>query len=151
MGTVFVSTNIITTIDLSYFTGVINTGFHIRGCRKLLELILPPNLTAVTVSNAFRSNSSMNVCVIPSRVGSLPADAVFYGCKQNKAFIFLPGNPPSIGSSTFNETTGKIYVPDDSYTLYHNSSYWSAKTLFTFSQLAIDYPDYYEKFITPLL
>lgn len=144
----FVNVNIITTIDLSYFTGVINTEFHIRGCANLLELILPPNLTAVVASNAFRSNSSMNVCVIPPKVESLSTNPVFYGCKKNKAFIFLPSSPPSIGSSTFNETTGKIYVPDASYDDYHSAAYFSSKTLYTFSQLAVDYPEYYERFVT---
>ena len=40
-------------------------------------------------------------------------------------------------------------MPDDSVSAYKGASYWSnyASSIFGFSQLAIDYPEYYDAYM----
>lgn len=73
-----------------------------------------------------------------------------YGCLKLQALIFKATTPPTIISTSFSYSKGKIYVPDDAVDTYKGAELWSdkASNIYSHSQLAIDYPDYYEKYIT---
>lgn len=46
-------------------------------------------------------------------------------------------------------STRNIYVPDNSVSAYKSANYWSAiaSRIYGFSQLAVDYPEYYAKYV----
>ena len=75
---------------------------------------------------------------------------IWYYDRVLQAIILKPVNPPAVVSNTFSYHTGKFYVPDDSLEAYKTAENWSgvASLIYGYSQLAIDYPEYYEKYIT---
>ena len=128
------------------FTGVTTVGGGCFSSTSIEELVFPVN--TVTVSgNAANGNAKLYCLVIPSKVTSIGSNLSYYR-RQLKATIFLPEDPPTITSTTFNYTTGRVYVPDVDH--YKTADVWSGRTLYDFNQLAIDYPDYYEKFVVNL-
>ena len=148
MGTVLNSGSPYTFIDMLKFTGVtsLSNGSYLRNS-NVIEVIFPPNDTSVS-GVCLQGNGKAEVFVIsnaPQMGGSL-----FYGDRKNKAFIFLSETPPTLTSDVFSYSTGKIYVPDASYDDYHSANIFSGKTIYTFSQLATDYPDYYSRFVVNL-
>ena len=86
------------------------------------------------------------MCVIPEGVTSMDSNTWYY--TMGVVVIMLPKTPPSIASGTFGYGSYSIYVPDDSQAAYQAAEYWSRRTIKNFSQLAIDHPDYYERYIT---
>lgn len=92
----------------------------------------------------------MEVCVIPPTFTSAGA-YLFYADNITalKASIWFPTTPPTLSSNSLSRLRGKIYVPDVSVSAYKSASYWSnyASSIYGFSQLAIDYPEYCEAYI----
>lgn len=129
------------------FTGVTTIKGDFRSS-TLKEAVLPPNATRIE-ADAFQWSSVMEVCVIPDGVTNITARQ-FYGCNNHPAIIFLPTTPPVYpsGTAVWGYCNGKIYVPDDSISAYNSAGSWSSVTVYGFSQLAIDHPDYYERYIT---
>ena len=65
--------------------------------------------------------------------------------------IMFPVTPPTClqGNNSLTRANSNFYVPDDSVSAYKSASYWSnyASSIYGFSQLAIDYPEYYEAYM----
>ena len=145
MGTVFAQKALNSLIDVANkFTGVTTVGGGCFSGTVIDELVFPVNTVTVS-ANAANGNAKLYCLVIPSKVTSIAGNLTYYRL-QLKATIFLPEDPPVITSSTFNYTTGKVYVPDVNH--YKTADVWRDKTLYDFTQLAIDYPDYYEKYVS---
>ena len=150
MGNVFNGSLIVTTIDLLRFTGVISLqGSSFSGCTSLVECILPPNCETTNGNNTFYGDSNMLVWITPPCFRGF-GRYTLYGCLKLQALIFKATTPPTIISTSLSYSTGKIYVPDDYVNAYKEADVWSsrASNIFGHSQLQIDYPDYYEKYIT---
>lgn len=117
---------------------------------NLVEGICPPNLTSLG-ERSFQHSMNMRFCVIPSGV-KVASSYTFYrdisGVRTRS--LWFPTTPPTINSNTLRNRDGNtIYVPDASVADYKAAQYWSsyASSIYGFSQLAIDYPDYYERYI----
>ena len=145
MGTVLNTGTPYTFIDMKKFTGVttLNNGSYLRNS-NVVEVVFPPNVTSVS-GICLQGNGKAEVFVISS--APQMGGSTFYGDRKNKAFIFLSATPPTLTSDVFSYSTGKIYVPDGSYDAYHSAAIFSGKTIYTFSQLQEDYPDYYDRFV----
>ena len=136
------------TRDIAYFTGVTSVDYAFRS-GSIIEAILPPNVTEMKRGN-FEGGSNMKAIVITAGVTSIQSRQ-FYGCNKNPAIIHLSETPPTYasGTSILSYCNGTIYVPDDSISAYKAADVWSsvASRIYGFSQLAIDHPDYYERYV----
>lgn len=148
LGTVFdKNTLIVNTADFLNFTAV-TTEPTISSTYSLLYCICPPNITKMN-SNAHQHCTNLLVYVAPATLTSIAGRNWFYNDRKAKAFIIKSVTPPTLAAQFLQYATGKIYVPDDSVNTYKAANNWStnASSIYGFSQLAIDYPTYYDMYI----
>lgn len=100
-------------------------------------------------TNAHQHCTNLLVYVAPATLTSIAGRNWFYNDKKAKAFIIKSVNPPTLAARFLQNATGKVYVPDDSVNTYKAANNWStnASSIYGFSQLAIDYPTYYDMYI----
>lgn len=149
LGTVFQSNSLISTgIDMLLFTAVTTANSLFASNSNIKIGVCPPN--TVSGVRTFDRCPDMLVCTIPPKFNSAGIYLFYYGgTTQLKASIWFPTTPPTISSASLQGIGGRIYVPDESVADYKAAQYWSnyASSIYGFSQLAIDYPDYYERYI----
>lgn len=151
IGTVLSSNSvIISSKDMLYFTSVRSTGSIFFRNSNQQNAIFPPFVTNLA-DRAIQYSPNVEVCTIPptcTSVGIYLMDTESDNSMM-KALIWFPKTPPTINSYTFSRRRGNIYVPDESVDSYKAAQYWStqAGVIYGHSQLAIDYPEYYEMYI----
>ena len=149
LGTVFQSNSILTTTqDFIHFTAVKSLSNQAFGsCSHLTHIIFPPSVES-SGQNVNQHCTRLLLWISPPNYKS-GANNTFYNCRALKAIIFNAITPPSVPSGFFSYRSGRFYVPDDSVEAYKAASGWSsyASSIYGHSQLAIDYPDYYEQYI----
>jgi hypothetical protein len=111
------------------------------------EAILNEGL--VTINRSFYSVPQLDNLCIPSTVTNI-GNGLLYRATACRALIMKPVSPPTATRlDMFSYCTAKIYVPDNSVNDYKAADVWSSfeNRIYGFSQLLIDYPDLYEKYI----
>lgn len=111
------------------------------------EAILNEGL--LTIARSLYNVPQLDNLCIPSTVTDV-GNGLLYRATACRALIMKPLSPPTITrQDTFAYCTAKIYVPDNSVNDYKAADVWSLfeSRIYGFSQLLIDYPDLYEKYI----
>ena len=91
----------------------------------------------------FNNCTSLVSVVLPSTLSYIH-DATFMNCTALLYVVCNATTPPTLsGTSAFQNTTCKIYVPDDSVTAYKAATNWStyASRIFSLTQFATDFPN----------
>ena len=137
--------NLIDLLNFASVTSFANNSFY--NCSSIRFAVLPPNLVTMN-QRGFQGCTSLLVCTIPSTFRTF-GDLAFYNSTRIRALIFFCETPPSYNRTLNSTGSRKVYVPDDSVEAYKAASGWSsyASSIYGHSQLAIDYPDYYEQYI----
>ena len=108
---------------LTYNTNAIGSAFS--GITSLRTINIGNNVTSIG-DNAFKGCTELMTITIPNNVTSIGNNA-FDGCTNVMEFIFERPTAPSFGTSVFENTTGKIYVPTSAaVTKYKNASNMSS-------------------------
>ena len=125
------NTQLITTIG--------STAFY--GCTLLTSLSFQNLITCAY--GAFKNCTSL----LKFNIGdscTLIGDQAFYGCTTLQYVICNAVTPPTLSAtSAFQNTTCKIYVPNDSVAAYRAATNWStySSRIFSLTQFAIDFPN----------
>ena len=112
--------------------------------------VFPPSVETIgsLVFQTGMDSTVFKVCVLPASLKSITGQNHFYGRLGMRARIFKATTPPTLERNPFGYTGGYTYVPDESLAAYKAADIWSSIELHTFSELAIDYPEYYAEYIT---
>ena len=124
-----------------------------RYCNGFVEFIVPENITSIGGNYAVYEMGGLNVMVLPSTLQSI-SSSIGKGTNSSRpqyCVICKAVNVPTADTNVFyqsNKLTA-FYVPDGSVENYKVAQNYTAgaSKIFGFSQLQIDYPDYYNRFI----
>ena len=146
IGTAFRENTIIDSFveEMLNFTGLPNTYNSIYYQSSIRLAICPPNITSI-YQRTFQACRNLLACAIPASCTSW-GDLCFYNATSLKALILFSKTPMGY----FRQLQGcptKLYVPDDSVDTYKGTWTSFVSRIYGHSQLAIDYPEYYERFI----
>jgi hypothetical protein len=99
------------------------SAFHSSGFSK--AVVLPEGLTTIGGS-AFNSVNAAFIysIVLPSTITSLGTYSLY--AKNAKYYVCKATTPPSISTYTF-QSTGSIYVPDESVSAYKTAETWATR------------------------
>ena len=115
------------------------SAFHASGFSK--PVVLPEGLTTIG-GGAFNSHpTTTSSIVLPSTITSLGAYSLY--AKNAKYYVCKATTPPSIPKYTF-QSTGSIYVPDESVSAYKTAEIWAtnySNRIKSFTDFIADFPE----------
>ena len=98
-----------------------------NNCSSLTNITIPNTVTTIDTYAFYGCNNLINL-TIPENVTTIGGYGLYIGTRTNKTtIIFKPITPPSIQTSTFNNSAlNKIYVPSASLEAYKTATNWVA-------------------------
>ena len=119
----FESCSSLTSVTIPNSVTSINSGAF-AGCSSLASCTIGSGVTSIKFS-AFAVCSSLTSVTIPNSVTSIDTYA-FYKCTSLTSITVEATTPPTLGSSTLDDTNNcPIYVPSGSVNTYKSASGWS--------------------------
>ena len=126
---------------------IVELGVNAFGYSKITKVTNLGSLTSLGTSGEitfgpFNNCTNLVSAVLPSTLTYIHT-VTFMNCTALLYVVCNAINAPILGNSAFQNTTCKIYVPDDSVNAYKAATNWStyASRIFSLTQFAIDFPN----------
>lgn len=124
-GSSYLRTRTLRSIDFTDATSLLSIGGSaFRSCNNISAVTIPDNVTSIG-GYAFEYCSGLTSVTIGSGITSI-GGAAFYGCSGLTGITINAMTPPTIGSTTFDNTNNcQIVVPCESVTDYVSANNWT--------------------------
>ena len=92
-----------------------------NNCTSLTNVTIPNSVTSMGYSCFFGCTGLTTVITSNTQIGNM----AFYSCRNLSSFTCLAVDPPTLGTSVFNNSNLVIYVPAQSVDAYKTATNWS--------------------------